>query len=51
MNTNDQDDYSLPVDHPKTAAVCGWIYEHVFEPINHFIEKLEARYLKIVRED
>ncbi len=44
--------YELPVDHPKTAAVAGWIYDHVFEPINRMIAWVESKVysVKIVDE-
>ena len=32
------EEYPLPVDHPRLAAVAGWLYDHICEPVNKAIE-------------
>jgi hypothetical protein len=46
-----EDQYKLPVDYPKTAAVAGFIYEHVFEPINRMIAWFESRIYSVKIKD
>jgi hypothetical protein len=47
-----EETYELPVDHPKTAAVAGFIYAVVFEPLNRMVEWLQSKVysVKIVDE-
>jgi len=49
--TDQDNEYPLPIDHPRTAAVLGWVYEHVFEPVNRLIERLSSRFTKQLIEE
>ena len=52
MTDNQEEEYALPIDHPRTAAILGWVYEYVFEPINRLIERLESRFThKLIEEN
>jgi hypothetical protein len=51
-NDNLDEEYPLPVDHPRTAAVLGWVYEKVFEPLNNLWDRLCARFTnKLIEEN
>ncbi len=44
MNNSDHD--SLPIDHPKTAAVLGYIYDHLFQPVLNLMDKVHSGWTK-----
>lgn len=42
MNTQDQD-LTVPMDHPTIAAVAGWVHRTFFQPIDDLIDRLTAK--------
>lgn len=50
-NPNVEETYVLPVDHPRTAAIAGWLYDHICEPVNKFIDWIGNGFTTPVKEE
>lgn len=52
MTKNNQDkEYPLPIDHPRLAAIAGWIYNRIFQPMLDIADRLEACWTNKMIED
>lgn len=42
----DDNKYQHPVDHPKIAAVAGFLYDKLIEPINRLVDWVSISYTR-----